>query len=153
MKTWLSIALALFSAGSFVQCQQSLTSSAPSNSLPSSSTLAPSCLQSRSPSDPAATAINQAVKSDGSVGKACNAQSPQKDTAASRVYYALGNAYFFNHTVNSTGSTLSNLSCQDAFGSIFTACVLDKNFWGGWIVTGGTNFSSTRFDYPWDVIY
>lgn len=131
-----------------LECSQSSaqhTSSAVT-AVASSSSLSPSCLQSRAPTASSAAAIQSSIVSDDSISKACDTSTQQWITTSGtqKTYYALDSTYFFNISLASgvTGGP-TDQECTNFFNTILSSCVMSQNFWGGWIVSSATNYSST----------
>ncbi|KAL8721425.1 MAG: hypothetical protein Q9225_001900 [Loekoesia sp. 1 TL-2023] len=119
----------------------------------------PTCIQTRFPGDPQASVINAATQDDDSINKACDI-STQKTTTINNgflsvIYYGLNDQYFFNisHNANTVSRPIASPDlCPDTFKNIFSTCVVNQNFWGGWVMTDGTNRSITNFVYPANAI-
>ena len=130
------------------------TASNPSNVIatePFPTATGPTCIQTRSPSDPSASDINEAITNDISIKKACDIASQSTTTLnnglLSVIYYGLDNAYFFNssHRYSEVNAQVVSPSfCPDTFNNIFSTCVTKGNFWGGWVLNDGTNHSSKK---------
>ncbi|KAL8707115.1 MAG: hypothetical protein Q9220_007800, partial [cf. Caloplaca sp. 1 TL-2023] len=124
-----------------------------SDTLPTAT--GPTCIQTRGPDDPPASDINKAVQDDDSIRKACDVTTQETSTInnglLSVIYYALDSHYFFN-TSHSTGivnqQQASPNLCPDTYKAIFSTCVMNQQFWGGWILKSGTNHSITDYVYP-----
>ncbi|KAL8836757.1 MAG: hypothetical protein Q9170_002786 [Blastenia crenularia] len=117
----------------------------------------PTCIQTRSPDDPQASDINSTVQDDDTISKACDVTTQQTTTLGllSVIYYGLDNLYFFNisHNVNAVSRPVASPNlCPDTFNDIFSTCVINQNFWGGWVMDGGTNRSITNHIYPVNAI-
>ncbi|KAL8645346.1 MAG: hypothetical protein Q9226_007346, partial [Calogaya cf. arnoldii] len=66
------------------------------------------------------------------------------------IYYGHGNLFFnSSHAANIVSRPIADPElCPDSFQDIFDTCVLDQNFRGGWVMSGGTNRSVTNHVYP-----
>ena len=110
-------------------------------------TSSPTCIQSRGPNDPSASDISQALTSDNSVSKGCDVTYQQTSIIGTEtvVSYGLDDAYFFNasHPSYEVNQPMVPANfCPDTFNQILSLCVTgSQNFWGGWIVAQGTNYS------------
>ena len=118
-----------------------------SSPLPSSSGGQPeftgaTCVQPRASSDPAGTIIGSAISRNGTIHKACNFPYAQVDAVSSMIYYRFNGDYTFNNSfiVNLRG--LPSNPCEVNFNALFATCVENGNYWGGWLINGGSNFSS-----------
>lgn len=113
------------------------------------------CIQIRSLDSPLASDIDAAIQDDNSIDKACDVSTQQittiNDGSLSVIYYGLDGSYFFNisHNANAVSQPVASPNlCPDTFQNIFNTCVMSQNFWGGWVMSGGTNRSITNFVYP-----
>ena len=149
--------LAIFAVGLFASSIHTLptttiVSSSATNIVdtdPLPTATGPTCIQTRSPGDPLASDINAAIQADDTINKACDVSTQQTTTIneglLSVIYYGLDNQYFFNisHNVNFVSRPIASPNlCPDTFQNIFSTCVLNQNFWGGWVMSDGTNRSS-----------
>lgn len=112
----------------------------------------PTCLQTRQPTDPAASSIATALSY--AVPNACNPSLEKGSTNGTRF---IGNyqvdLFNFNvsHALNTRSSAASPSACPDAFNTIITSCVEKApgaGFWGGWMLQGPNNYSISNFNFP-----
>ncbi|KAL8735678.1 MAG: hypothetical protein Q9166_000847 [cf. Caloplaca sp. 2 TL-2023] len=117
----------------------------------------PTCIQTRSPDGPSASDINVALEDDNTISKACDVTTQGTTTlddgllSLSVIFYGLNNQYFFNssHNADIVSRPIADPNlCPDTFHDIFSACVMNQNFWGGWVMRGGTNRSITNSVFP-----
>ena len=144
----------LFRAGAIIlaslflsgQCQYTTSAAA------ALATASPTCIQSRQASDPASTFISSALTSV--IPDACDSTQEQIVTSSkfSLVYYQFGAVHFnISYSVNGTiNRQLNPSSCSSIFNSLISACINapEPGFWGGWIVSSGTNYSISDSIYP-----
>lgn len=136
----LLLLLLLQSSQSSAQSTKSATTTAAS-----SSAVPPSCIQSRSPTASSAAAIQSSIASDNTLSKACDAPTQQWVSVSSttQIFYALDSSYFFNISLPAgVTSAPPSQDCTNNFNTILSSCVMSRNFWGGWIVSNGMNYSS-----------
>ena len=103
----------------------------------------PTCLQPRSTTDPTADKIQSVITSDDSITKACTPE--QRVDVSTGSYYALNKAYYFNVSLDVSGSLVNSPSlsdCSDSFKLLLSSCISSQDFWGGWIVSSGVNYTS-----------
>ena len=121
---------------------------------PAPSTSSPVCMQPRTAADPSPAALQSYISEDDSINRACNPVTQQTDWAPTiHTFYSLGGYYYFNTTLIDSVSSLStristptsfpgNHSCASNLNAIFSSCVSDQGFLGGWLVVNGLNCSS-----------
>ena len=112
----------------------------------SSSAIPPSCIQSRAPTASSAAAIQSSLASDATISKACDPSIQQwvSGSGTTQTYYALDSAYFFNISLAAgVTSRPASQDCANNFNAILSSCVVSRDYWGGWIVSNGMNYSST----------
>ncbi|MCJ1372515.1 hypothetical protein MMC20_003740 [Loxospora ochrophaea] len=138
LKRFFATALAGSTLSSFVTAQNS------------SSPIA-TCIQSRTPTDPSALQISSALSAANAVASACGSSALQAtDGLLSVTYFQIGE-YFLNVSTPSDEADPSSIStsfCSNQFDNITAQCVSGGSFWGGWISSGGTNYSITNDIYP-----
>lgn len=156
----LAFSLFIFGADALPTSGTSASSSSSANTIhsdPIPTATGPTCIQTRSPEDPSASDISAAIEKDDSITKACDVASQGTTTLdngllpLSVIYYGDKN-YFFNssHAANVVSRpVVSPKLCPNTFHDIFSTCVVNRNFWGGWVMSGGTNRSSkSYFSFP-----
>ena len=136
---------------SLIPLAQSQDSTLAAASTPST---LPTCIQPRQTSDPPPTSISIALTS--AIQNACDTTQQQTVTSStsSLVYYKFG-SFFFNisNPINGVDNQkLDPSSCSASFNSLVSACINAPKpwFWGGWIVSSGTNYSISNSIYPPD---
>lgn len=139
-------AMLLVSLSSLAQSQNS------TSGVASTASASPTCIQPRQPFDPPLTSISIALT--GAIPTACDTTQQEVVTSStlSLTYYKFG-SYFFNisHPINVVNSQQSEPSfCSASFNSLVSVCINAPNlgFWGGWIISSGTNYSISNFIYP-----
>ncbi|KAI4111366.1 MAG: hypothetical protein LQ339_000565 [Xanthoria mediterranea] len=155
----LAFSLFIFGAIALPTSGTSAISSSSANTIhgdPVPTATGPTCIQTRSPEDPSASDISAAIEKDDSITKACDVASQGTTTLdngllpLSVIYYGDKN-YFFNssHAANVVSRPVASPKlCPNTFHDIFSTCVVNGNFWGGWVMSGGTNRSITNYVYP-----
>ena len=170
---WILIALsflqvfqgsAQFSSSAFyinqtrLQSSTNLLQTSP-HDLPSTTSSQPSstsssiCIQSHSPTDPNAAALQSSVASDNSISNACNPSTQNVSTVPwAHTFFVFNNTYYFNtslqdlrilDTPNSAPNGVAgSQDCSNSFSAILSSCTTAQTFWGGWIVNNGVNYSS-----------
>ena len=122
-------------------------------SLQALSTASPICLQPRRSTDPVAATIQSSVIGDNSIAKACTSSTQQIGVIPStHTFYTFDNSYYFNtslQNLSSTGNSSGTPSsypgsqiCVNNLNAIFSACVIGRNFWGGWTESHTVNYTS-----------
>ncbi|KAL8759958.1 MAG: hypothetical protein Q9199_000426 [Rusavskia elegans] len=149
----LAFSLLIFRVDALPTAATSATSSTSANGKvgdPIPTATGPTCIQTRPPDDPSASDINAAIEEDDSITKACDVASQGTTTSdkgllALSVIYCGHKNYFFDssHAANIVSRPIvSPKLCPKTFHDIFSTCFIDQKFWGGWVMSGGTNRSS-----------
>ena len=128
------------------QCQNSTSGST------ALATASPTCIQPRQASDPAPISLSSALASV--IPNACDSTQQQVVTSStlSLVYYKFGAVYYnISRPINAIDNQeLSPSSCLATFNSLINACINapGPGFWGGWLVSSGSNYSISDLIYP-----
>lgn len=122
-------------------------STSPVSPLPTedSSALHATCLQPRVSSDPESLLLNVAIARSEAAYRACNLPFVVTDHASSISYYIVNGDYAFNRSFEAGPSELNSTPCMISFNTILSTCVQNDIFWGGWLVSAGSNFSGITF--------
>lgn len=139
-------ALLLVSLIPFAQSQDSTSAAA------STASTLPTCIQPRHISDPPPTSISIALTS--AIQNACDTtqQHIVTSSTSSLVYYEFGSFFFdISNPINVVNNQqLVPSACSASFKSLVSACINapKPEFWGGWIVSSGTDYSISNSIYP-----
>ena len=144
----------LHSRKSYAQVSPAPTTTA----VEASPTASPTCLQPRAPTNPLAAAIQSSVASDNAVNKACDPSTQNIGTLPwAHTFYTPTDYYFLNTSLqdlprvsiptNTPSSYPANQGCIQNLNAVFSSCVINQNFWGGWIESNGVNYSSKYFTH------